>query len=113
MKQFTKLDRLELDSIFNFEKLSVIAINKVRHSNKLKKRFTFYKGQVRYDGQRGNIDVKIIQRLWIYEIHHFQLKLVLVYHNDLKMIAIEYFLSTFAILDTKIEITRYPVIVTI
>ena len=50
--------------------------------------------------------MKIIQ----IEIYQFQLKFVYIYRNEVKMIAITYFLATLAILDTKIAITRYLVI---
>ena len=48
---------------------------------------------------------------WIYEIHQFQLKFVYIYRNEVKIIAITYFLATLAILDKKIAITHYLVIV--
>ena len=44
-------------------------------------------------------------------MHQFQLKFVYIYRNEVKIIAIIYFLATFAILDTKIAVTRYLVIV--
>ena len=66
--------------------------------------------------QLGNYAVEIIQMtlesVWIYEIHHFQLKFVSIYRKDVKIIAITYFLATnLPILTTKIAITRYLVIV--
>ena len=65
--------------------------------------------------QLGNYVVEIIQMIlelvWIYEIHHFQLKFVSIYRKEVKMIAITYFLATLPILVTKIAITRYLVIV--
>ena len=51
-----------------------------------------------------------LELAWIYEIHHFQLKFVSIYHKDVKIIAITYFLATLPILATKIAITRYLVI---
>ena len=48
---------------------------------------------------------------WIYEIHYFQLKFVSNYRKEAKIIAITYLLATLPILDTKIAITRYLVIV--
>ena len=67
--------------------------------------------------QLGNYVVEIIQMtlesVWIYEIHHFQLKCVSIYRIEVKIIAITYFLATFSILVTKIAITRYLVIVAI
>ena len=60
--------------------------------------------------QLGNYAVEIIQMTlesaWIYEIHHFQLKIVSIYHKEVKIIAITYFLTTLPILTTKIAITR-------
>ena len=47
----------------------------------------------------------------MYEIHQFQLKFVPIYCNEVNIIAITYFLATLAILDTKIAITSYLVIV--
>ena len=41
----------------------------------------------------------------MYEIHQFQLKFVYIYHNEVKIIAITYFLATLASLDTRIAIT--------
>ena len=65
--------------------------------------------------QLSNYVVKIIQMTlgsdWVYEIHHFQLKLVSIYRKEVNIIAITYFLATLAILATKIAITRYLVIV--
>ena len=61
--------------------------------------------------QLGNYSVEIIQMtlesVWIYEIHHFQLKFVSIYSKEVKIIAITYFLTTLPILVTKIAITRY------
>ena len=61
--------------------------------------------------QLGNYAVEVIQMTlksaWIYEIHHFQLKIVSIYRKDVKIIAITYFLATLPILATKIAITRY------
>ena len=48
---------------------------------------------------------------WIYEIHYFELKVVSIYRKEVKIIAINYFLTTLPILATKIAITRYLVIV--
>ena len=65
--------------------------------------------------QLANYAVEIIQMTlesaWIYEIHHFQLKFLSIYHKEVKIIAITYFLATLPILATKIAITRYLVIV--
>ena len=67
--------------------------------------------------QLGNYAVEIIQMtlesawIYMYEIHHFQLKFVSIYRKEVKIIAITHFMATLAILTTKIAITRYPVIV--
>ena len=65
--------------------------------------------------KHGNYAVKITQMtlelVWIYEIHHFQLKFVSIYRKEVKIIALTYFLATLLILATKIAITRYLVIV--
>ena len=67
--------------------------------------------------QVGNYVVEITQMTlelaWIYEIHHFQLKFVSIYHKEVKIIAHTYFLATLPILASKIAITRYLVIVSI
>ena len=63
------------------------------------------------DTQLGNYAVKIINMTlgaWIYEIHQFHLKSVIII-NEVKIIAITYFLATLAILGTKIAIARYLV----
>ena len=64
--------------------------------------------------QLGNYVVEITQMTlesaWIYEIHHFELKFVSICRNEVKIIALTYF---FAILASKIAITRYLVIVSI
>ena len=54
-----------------------------------------------------------LESAWIYEIHHFQLKVVSIYRKEVKIIALTYFLATLPILATKIAITRYLVIVSI
>ena len=60
--------------------------------------------------QLGNYAVDTIQVTlesdWIYEIHHLQLKCVSIYHKEVKMIAITYFLATVPSVATKIAITR-------
>ena len=65
--------------------------------------------------QLGNYAVEIIQMTlesaWIYEIHHFQLKFVSIYHREVNIIAMTCFLATLPILATKIAIMRYLVIV--
>ena len=67
--------------------------------------------------QLGNYAVEInqmtLESAWIYEIHQFQLKLVSIYHKEVKIIAFTYFLATLPILATKIPITRCLVIVSI
>ena len=61
--------------------------------------------------QLANYAVEIIQMtlesVWIYEIHHFQLKCMCIYRKEVKIIAITYFLATLPIFATKIAITRY------
>ena len=47
-----------------------------------------------------------MESAWIYEIHHFQLKLVSIYRKEVKIIALTYFLATLPNLVTKIAITR-------
>ena len=39
-----------------------------------------------------------LESVWIYEIHHFQLKFVSLYRKEVKIIAITYFLATLPIL---------------
>ena len=64
--------------------------------------------------QLGNYAVEITQMTlesaWIYEIHHFKLKIVSIYRKEVKIIALTHFLATLPILATKIAITRYLVI---
>ena len=47
-----------------------------------------------------------LELAWIYEIHHFQLKLC-PFIVEVKIIALTYYLATLPILVTKIAITRY------
>ena len=46
-------------------------------------------------------------------MHQLQLKFVYIYRNEVKIIAMIYFLATLAILATKIAITHYLVTVSI
>ena len=46
-----------------------------------------------------------LESAWIYEIHHFQLKVVSIYRKEVKIIALTYFLATLPILTTNIAIT--------
>ena len=52
-----------------------------------------------------------LESAWIYETHHFQLKFASIYRKEVKIIEITYFLATLPIMDTKVAITRYLVIV--
>ena len=45
-----------------------------------------------------------LESAWIYEIHHFQLKFVSIYHKEVKIIALTYFLATLPILAIKIAL---------